>query len=45
VPSAGTEPAISGIKLFQTYDLDRTATGVGDVNWTFMQISILAWQI
>jgi hypothetical protein len=29
----------------QTYNLDRTATGVGNVNRTFMQISSLAWQI
>jgi len=29
MPSVGFEPAISAIERLQTYDLDRTVTGVG----------------
>jgi hypothetical protein len=31
MPSAGFEPAIPAIERSQTYTLERTATGIGDV--------------
>jgi hypothetical protein len=32
LPSAGFEPAIPSIKRLQTYDLDRTTTGIGNIH-------------
>jgi len=34
VPSEGFKPAIPAIKRFQTYALDRTATGIGILRYT-----------
>ena len=34
MPSAGFKPAIPAIKRFQTYALDRTATGIGILRYT-----------
>ena len=34
VSSAGFKPAIPAIKRFQTYALDRTATGIGTLRYT-----------
>ena len=49
MPSAGFEPAIVAFRRLQTYALDRTATGIGDLyitglyktelcNWVFLHL-------
>ena len=39
MPSAGLEPAIPAIKWPQTYDSDRTATGIGQPSFTMLNVN------